>query len=183
MMNRKKSLVHVLNHYPRIFNMLPLQKKFLSLYARIIMSKIYHVIVISTLLLLFLSCSPTQQIGKVFTNTEAYQQFGAVIYSSEVPREKVIELLNKTEKTIMFGLVNKIAIILDNNRKLLYPAKAEYTDTDVFTAYNISSVKELLSKSNSQSLVIEQRREVLSVSLSNYTLETGWKCPPNCPEN
>ena len=179
----EKSLVHVLNHYPNIFNMFPLQKIFLSLHARIAMSKIYHVIIISVLLLLFLSCSPTQQIGKVYTNTEAYQQFGAVIYSGEVPREKVIELLNKTEKTIMFGIVNKIAIILDNNRKLLYPAKAEYSDTDVFTAYNVSAVNELLSKSNSQSVVIEQRREVLSVSLGNYTLESGAKCPPLCPED
>lgn len=146
------------------------------------MSKIYHAIVISIILLLFLSCSPTQQIGKIYTNTEAYQLFGAVIYSGEVSREIVTELLSKTENSIMFGIVNKVIIILDNNRKLLYPENAEYKDTDVFTAYNVSAVKELLSKSNAQNIAIEQRREVLTVSLGNYTLENGWKCPPNCPD-
>lgn len=147
------------------------------------MSKIYHIIVISVLLLLFLSCSPTQRIGKVFTNTEAYQQFGVIITSGEIPVDKVKVLLTKTENTIMFGIVNKTPIILDNNRKLLYPEKADYKDTDVFTAYSVSVLKELLSKSSSQNISIEQRREVLSVSLGNYTLENGWKCPPNCPEN
>ena len=147
------------------------------------MSKIYQVIISSLILLLFLSCSSTQQTGKVYTNTEAFQQFGAVIASGEIPVDKVKELLTKTENNIMFGIVNKTPIILDNNRKLLYPEKADYKDTEVFTAYSINVVKDLLSKSNGQNLIIEQRREVLSVSLGNYTLENGWKCPPNCPEN
>ncbi len=132
--------------------------------------------------MLFLSCSSTQQAGKIYTNTEAYQQFGVVITSGEIPAEKVKELLTKTENTIMFGIVNKTPIILDNNRKLLYPEKADYKDTDVFTAYSISIIKELFAKSNEKKLIIEQRREVLSVSLGNYTLKTGLKCPPFCED-
>lgn len=147
------------------------------------MSKIYHVIISAVILLLFLSCSSTQQIGKVYTNTEAYQKFGVVISSYETPVDKVKELLTKTENFIMFGILNKTPVILDNNRKLLYPEKSDYKDTDVFTAYSINAVKDLFAKSNEKNLVIEQRREVLSVSIGNYTLENGWKCPPNCPEN
>ena len=144
------------------------------------MSKIYHIIIITVLLLFFLSCNSTQQFGKIFTKSEAEQLFGKVIFSTEIPQEIVVDVLNKTEKNIMFGIVNQNAIVLDNNRKLLYPAKAEFKDTDVFTVYSVSVLKELLSKGKLININVEQRKEVLSVSYDNYTLETGVLCPPIC---
>ena len=144
------------------------------------MSKIYHIIIITVLLLLFLSCNSTQQFGKIFTKAEADDLFGKVIFSTEIPQEIVAGVINKTEKYIMFGIVNQNAIVLDNNRKLLYPAKAEYKDTDVFTVYSVSVLKELLSKGKSLNINVEQRKEVLSVSFDGYTLELGSWCPPIC---
>ena len=146
------------------------------------MSKIYHIIVIALLSLLFLSCSSTQQFGKIFTKAEADQLFGKVIFSTEIPQEIVVDVLNKTEKNIMFGIVNQNAIVLDNNRKLLYPAKAEFKDTDVFTVYSVSVLKELFSKGKSININVEQRREVLSISYDDYILENGIWCPPYCSQ-
>lgn len=152
------------------------------------MSRIYHLIFSLLLALLFFSCSTTSRIGKIFTTQDADKLFGNVIYSVEIDPELLLDLLNKTEKNIMFGLINKNLIILGDNRKLIYPEKAEYKETDVFTVYSKDVVKELLSisslkKQNSnepETVYVEQRREVLSVSTEKQTLESGLKCPPNC---
>ncbi|MDP2366490.1 MAG: hypothetical protein Q8M94_22275, partial [Ignavibacteria bacterium] len=104
------------------------------------MSKIYHIIFISVLLLLFISCTPSKQIGQLYSSEEANKLFGNVILSLDVERALIPELIKKTENTIMFGIINQQVIILDNNRKLIYPEKAEYKDTDVFTFYSIEVV-------------------------------------------
>lgn len=177
-----KSLVHVLNINQNYLYNFSLQKILLTINARIFMSKIYHAIIIALLLFVFLSCSGTRDIGKVYTENEANQLFGTVIYSSEIPKSLVAELLSNTNKLIMFAIINKTAVVLDNNRKLLYPKEAEYKDTDVFTAYSISTVKELISKSDAENIIVQQRREVLSVTSGAYTLESGTKCPPYCED-
>ena len=154
------------------------------------MSKIYHIIVVSVLLLLFLSCSPTSQMGKIFTPEEANKLFGNVIYSVDINSNTLSELLKKTDKIIMFGLIDRQLIILDNNRNIIFPEKAEIKETDVFTVYSTDVVMELLSgkavnkqtDGEAETVSIEQRREVLSVSTDIQTLETGGKCPPLCPD-
>ena len=149
------------------------------------MSKIYHVILVLMMLLLLLACSPTKEIGKVFTAEEADKIFGPVLFSEDIPQSTLSQLLSKTGKTIMFGIINQKLIILNNKRNLLYPEKAEYKDTDVFTGYSVSILRELLSNSRLNKLSeddvsVEQRREVLSVTYGTNTLETGTKCPPMC---
>lgn len=154
------------------------------------MSKIYHIIVISVLLLLFLSCGPTSQMGKIYTPEEANKLFGNVIYSVDINSNTLSELLKKTDKSIMFGLIDRQLIILDNNRNIIFPEKAEFKETDVFTVYSTQVVMDLLSgkalnkqtDGEADSVSIEQRREVLSVSTDTNTLENGTKCPPFCPE-
>ncbi|HSP88193.1 MAG TPA: hypothetical protein VLN45_08665 [Ignavibacteriaceae bacterium] len=154
------------------------------------MSKIYHIIVISVLLLLFLSCSSTLQMGKIYTSEEANKLFGNVIYSVDINNNTLSELLKKTDKRIMFGLIDRQLIILDNNRNIIFPDKAEFKETDVFTVYSTNVVMELLSgkalnkrtDEEADTVSIEQRREVLSVSTESNTLESGLKCPPNCAE-
>jgi hypothetical protein len=158
------------------------------------MSKIYHVIIVSILFLLFFACSPTTQLGKIYTPEEANKLFGNVLYSVDINSNILSELLKKTEKSIMFGLIDRQLIILDNHRKLIYPEKAEYKDTDVFTVYSTDVVIKLLSgkalnkesdnetNNESENISVEQRREVLSVSTDVLTLETGAKCPPACED-
>lgn len=146
------------------------------------MSKIYHIIIISILLLLFFACSSTTQMGKIYTLEEANKLHGNVIYSVEINNNVLLELLKKTENSIMFGLINRELVILDNHRNLIYPEKAEVRDTDVFTVYSTDIVSELILNKESDNISVEQRREVLSVSTQLSTLESGVKCPPYCPD-
>lgn len=153
------------------------------------MSKIYHLIFVSFLVLLIFACSPSMQTGKIYTTEEANKLFGNVLYSVDINTNTLSELIKKTDKSIMFGLINKQLVILDNKRHILYPEKAEYKETDVFTVYSTDVIMQLLSgKANKQtdgeteSVSVEQRREVLSVSSDAQTLETGSKCPPFCPD-
>ncbi len=149
----------------------------------------YYLIIPFLLTLLFLSCSPVSKIGKLYTTAEAEKLFGKVIFTVEIDRNQLDNLLNRTNKTIMFGLINRQLIILDNNRKLIYPGKADYKDSDVFTVYSVDMIRELLSNnrmekqgdSESENISVEQRHEVLSISINEKTLETGVKCPPMCP--
>ena len=155
------------------------------------MSKIYHIIVISVLLLLTLSCSSTSQLCKIYKPEEANKLFGNVIYSVDINSNTLSELLKKTDKSIIFGLIDRQLIILDNNRNIIFPEKAEFKETDVFTVYSTNVVMELLSNKalnkqtdgDADSVSIEQRREVLSVSTDANTLENGTKCPPLCPQD
>lgn len=154
------------------------------------MNKNYYLITLASLMFLFFSCTPGSKIGKFYTTDEANELFGSVIYSVEMNSNHLANLLDKTSTTIMFGLINQQLIILDNNRNLIFPEKADYNDTDVFTVYGTEKVRELLAVSKlnkqitdeSESVNIEQRKEVLSLSTENKTLETGNKCPPNCPD-
>jgi hypothetical protein len=146
------------------------------------MSKIYHIIFISILFLLFFACGSTTQMGKIYTPEEANKLFGNVIYSVDINSNVILELLKKTENSIMFGLINRKLIILDNHRNVIYPEKAEVKDTDVFTVYSTDIVSELILNKESENISVEQRREVLSVSTQSSTLEAGSKCPPYCPD-
>lgn len=78
---------------------------------------------------------PGSKIGKFYTTDEADELFGGVIYSVEMNSNHLANLLDKTNTTIMFGLINQQLIILDNNRNLIFPEKADYNDSDVFTVY------------------------------------------------
>ena len=154
------------------------------------MSKIYHLIFVSFIALLLLSCSPTNQVGKLYSPEEANKLFGNVLYSADINTNTLAALIKKTDKSIMFGLINKQLIILDNKRHLLYPEKADFKETDVFTVYSTAVLNELLetgklnkqTDGNAETVSVEQRREVLSVSSDAQTLETGNKCPPVCPD-
>jgi hypothetical protein len=120
--------------------------------------------------------------GKIFTLEEVNKLHGNVIYSVEINNNVILELLKKTENSIMFGLIKREVVILDSHRNLIYPEKAEFSDTDVFTVYSTDLVNELILNKESDNISIEQRREVLSVSTQSSTLESGSKCPPACPD-
>ena len=150
------------------------------------MSRIYKLIILNVLVGLLFACSSTKQIGKFYEPEEANKLFGNVIYSVDLNTNVLSGLLKKTNNIIMFGIINRELIILDNNRGIIFPEKAEIKDTDVFTVYSTDLLIELISnnKSNSQSnnVTVEQRSEVLSISTDKATLETGGKCPPFCAE-
>jgi hypothetical protein len=80
----------------------------------------------------------------------------------------------------MFRIRDNQLIILDNKRKILYPAGVQIASQEVFTVYSITMINELLSNVSTTPVRIEQRRDVLSISYGQMTMEVGTPCPPIC---
>lgn len=139
-------------------------------------------VLLSFLLSFIYIVSASAQIsGQIFSNQEADNLFGPVIKSIPIPRVDFQFFLTKTNNYIMFKVENNEAIVLDNNRDVIFPEGKKINSTDVFTVYKLTVVNELLSKGNDNMVYIQQRNKVLSVSVGNYTMEVGALCPPICP--
>ncbi len=137
-------------------------------------------LLLSIVLILSLNISVSAQ-GQIFTNQQADNLFGPVLTSVPVSKLAFQSFLTKTENYIMFKLVNNKAIVLDNNRNVISPAGFLINSGDAFTYYKVSVVNELLSKGNNNTVYIQKRANVLSISTGGYTMEVGVQCPPFCP--
>jgi hypothetical protein len=80
----------------------------------------------------------------------------------------------------MFKIVNNSAIVVDNKRNAIFPKGITINAADVFALYSVSVVNELISKGNEPFIYLEQRKEVLSVTYGDYTMEIASWCPPIC---
>ena len=131
--------------------------------------------------LVIISTSLAQTYGQLFAKQEADEKFGLVLQSIDISRSAFESFLTQTSNYIMFKVKDKIVIVLDNKRKVIYPEGVLINSNETFTMYSISVVNELLSKGNEKTVHIEQRSEVLSISSGGFTMEIGALCPPICP--
>jgi hypothetical protein len=146
------------------------------------MNTIIKSVSITFILILLINISLSAQIsGQIFTNQEADNLFGPVITSVSIPRTTFQSFLTKTNNYIMFKVVDNKAIILDDKRNVISPAGININPSDVFTVYKVSVVDDLLSRGNDNTVYIQQRSNVLSVSTGDFTMEVGSLCPPFCP--
>lgn len=146
------------------------------------MRKIYFLVaLIFSQVLLFTVVCNSQDYGKIISRDEADKLFDSVLVSVKMTAETVQDLISKTEKDVMFKIIENSVVILDNNRKVLYPEYKSVNSEDVFTLYSVSVLKDLLSEGKTAFVYIEQRKEVLTITSGNYTLEFGSDCPPDCP--
>ena len=118
--------------------------------------------------------------GKILNKEEANKLFGAVLVSKEIPTSTLKALVNQSSKVIMFNFIQNDVYILGDNRKVLLPAGFSVSSSEVFHVYSTSIVQELLDNGGSQVTYIEQRKEVLTITNGNYTLEYSIICPPVC---
>lgn len=136
-----------------------------------------------TLVLLFtfiLQSSGLSQ-GKLFTKEAADKEFGPVLKSIEIPVSTLSNLTTLTTNHLMFKIKNNQVIVLGKDRRVLYPSSTTQVNSDeVFTVFSLSVINELLSNGTGSSVIIEQRRDVLSITYGNMTLEYGVQCPPFC---
>ena len=118
--------------------------------------------------------------GEIFAKSEANKKFGPVLVSVSIPTGNLQSVLNKTENYIMFKIVNKSVIVLNNNRNVISPQGESISTQDVFTLYSVSVLNDLLSRGDDTVIYVEQRSEVLSITYGGYTMEMGVFCPPFC---
>ena len=137
-------------------------------------------------ILLFLSLSIlssssiiAQPYGQIFTKQEADTQFGLVLASVAFTKQNIQNFLTQTNNYIMFRVVNNTAIILDNHRMPLYPTGVKMNSADEYVMYSTSVLEELLSLGNNDTVYIEQRSNVLSISNGEFTMEVGVPCSTN----
>jgi hypothetical protein len=143
------------------------------------------IFILSTLAIIFLTSVSTlsQTYGEIFTKDEANKRFGPVLNSVSLQTSSFQGMLNQTNKYIMLKIKDGNAIILDSNRKAIYPIGKSVNSADVFSVYSASVMNELLKLSTSENIFIEQRNSVLTVSNGAYTLEMAVWCPPICPDD
>ncbi len=132
------------------------------------------------ILFLLINISVSAQ-GQIFTNAQADNLFGPVLTSIPVSKITFRSFLTRTENYIMFKIINNKAIVLDNNRNVISPEGFRINSGDTFTYYKVSVASELISKGNENTVYIQQRANVLSISSGGYTMEVGVQCPPFCP--
>ena len=130
--------------------------------------------------LAFINVSQAQTYGQIFTKQEADELFGPVLISFPITKPAVYSFLTRTNNYIMFKVKDNKAIVLDNKRNVLFPKATIINSSDEFHMFSVSVVNELLSLGNDNSVYIEQRTNVLSVSSGGFTMEIATICPPFC---
>ncbi len=124
----------------------------------------------------------SQEAGKIFDRNEADQLFGQVLGKKIISADELELLLLSTDDKVMFRLENDQYTILGDSRNLLYCSDKFVESNQVFHMYSKGKVLELLYKGGEQTVALENRKEVFSITVGNYTLEMAWPCPPYCSD-
>lgn len=119
--------------------------------------------------------------GKIINKEEADRLFGPVISKKEIQTEKLKMLIHRSSEVVMFKILNDELYVLDNKRNALLPIGVTVSNAEEFSIYSISIVDKLFAEGNSVSTHIEKRKDVLTMTNGNYTLEYALLCPPFCP--
>lgn len=121
--------------------------------------------------------------GKVFLKEEADNLFGPVLQSVKIPASQLQQMLNQTGDCLMFRFEGTELYILNSKRAQIYSSKGSFKSfsaSDVLKFYSTAVIKELLNKGQSDSITIEERQSVMSVTDGSYTMEEAYSCPPDC---
>jgi hypothetical protein len=122
--------------------------------------------------------------GKIFTKEEADNLFGPVVQSVKISASQLQQMLSQTGDYLMFRFEGTSLYILNSKRSALYSSVGSlksFSAADVMKVYSTSVIKELLNKGQSDTITIEERQSVMSVTDGDYTMEYALGCPPVCP--
>ena len=122
-----------------------------------------------------------QEIGKIYSKTEADSLFGNVIESKSVSAGTLENALKKTNNYVMFKLSKDMLTILGDNRTLIFSDTSYSENNDVFSVLSKSKVLELISLSKDVTCFMENRAKTFTITKGNYTLDLILPCPPVCP--
>jgi len=119
-------------------------------------------------------------IGKIFSKDEADKNFGSVLSSVKIASSELKALISQSNKLVMFNVAGGKLSILKEGRAVLHPAGFSVKADEKYGAYSKSKVVELLDSGKADTTFVEQRKDVISVTNGQYTLEVMNWCPPWC---
>ena len=123
-----------------------------------------------------------ENIGKIYTKSEADTLYDAVNSSSKINTSELQNIVTMAKDHIMFQIIEGELIILDKDRNIIFTDGNSSTvpKSTVFHVFSTSMLNKLLADNNNQETFIEKRKNVLTVTNGDATLEQGLPCPPNC---
>jgi hypothetical protein len=121
-----------------------------------------------------------QTVGTIFSKEEADKNFGPVLSSVSISSSELKTLIGKAEEYVMFNVKDGKLSILRENRALLYPDGSRVNADEKYAVYSKSKVEELLNIGKAGTTVVEQRKDVISITNGQQTMEIGSWCPPIC---
>jgi len=131
--------------------------------------------------LVFFANSSAQSIGKIYSKTDADSLFGKVHFSQKIDAELMKKILDDTTKVAMFKISKDKLLVLDKYKKAISPDSINVGADESFYIYSKDMLKELFEKGdNEEGVYVEMRRNTLTISSGNYTLEFSYICPPFC---
>ena len=132
---------------------------------------------------LFISLSPLafSQVtaGKIIDSAEAENLFGKAEYGIQFAPALLKDYL-QSSSYLFFSLNSKILFISNERKEILYPPHGVLKGDEVFHVYSSEVINELINKNSGSSVIIEKRKNVLTLTNGNFTLEFGYLCPPYC---
>ncbi len=135
-------------------------------------------------LLLVLSLSVCHAQGKIFPAADAEKFFGKVTAEVQISLTDLKNYVSKTEKSIMFQIIDKQLFVLDDVRKPITSNSKYLNEAVVVHKFSKSVVLEFIDKSSfrGKSLISIQIRGVDTLVITNgeEALEWSQGCPPFC---
>lgn len=122
-----------------------------------------------------------QEVGIIYSKEAAESVYGAVKEHVGLNSSVFASIVEKSNHYVMFSIRDGVIIIADENRNPLHPEGAEFSEDLVFHYFSRSKVLELIKMGSESEISIELRRDVLSITNGNFTLENARPCPPYCP--
>jgi hypothetical protein len=119
-------------------------------------------------------------IGTIFSKDEADKNFGPVLSSVKIVSSELKALISQSNKLVMFNTSDGKLSILKEGRVLLHPTGFSVKSDEKYGAYSKIKVEELLNSGKADTTFVEQRKDVISVTNGQYTLEVSNWCPPWC---
>ena len=120
--------------------------------------------------------------GEIISRETADQEFGQASFSLTISSDQLHSLAGQTLYLLMFNIIDDRLIILGDDRKLLYPVGIQVPEETVFTVYSKSKVLELIETGRESDNSVEVRRDKITVTNGDHTLEFGSLCPPWCSQ-
>jgi len=129
----------------------------------------------------FLTISGSSQtFGKLYTIDEVNQLHGPVLQKVAFNPAQFQTFLTETNKVLMFTFKSNNLFIAVDGRKVIYPDSTGISSDDTLKVFSKSIIEDLLNGGPADSVYVERRSEVISITYDNATLELPTLCPPIC---